>query len=265
MEALVLYSLLIGYKLVRGAVRDHVDEAFAHAHAVMGFERRLGSFFEPWLQHQVLDHRWLVQALNQYYVNVHLLGSALVLLALWVLAPAAYVRTRNVMVVLSASALVLHVLYPLAPPRMFPGAGFVDTGRLIGPSPYSNGTLRGLANQYAAMPSLHFGWALLLAWAVFRATDHAGRWRRLRWLIVAHPVATGLVVILTANHYWLDLFVAGVLFVGAVAIEPSLGRMWASTVRQLRPAGPVPVPPGAAAFTTATASGRPGPRTAVRP
>ena len=91
-----------------------------------------------------------------------------------------------------ASALVIHVLYPLAPPRKYADLGFVDTARLLGPNSYGKGNVfGGVANQFAAMPSLHFGWAVLVAWGVIHYTR-----RRVRWLAVLHPTLTLAAVVL---------------------------------------------------------------------
>jgi len=79
----------------------------------------------------------------------------------------------------------------------------VDTGVLLGQSVYGPSTDSGVANQFAAMPSLHVGWAFMVAVFLIRAT----RSRR-RWLWIAHPVLTFTVVVVTANHYWLDGLIA---------------------------------------------------------
>ena len=100
------------------------------------------------------------------------------------------------------------------PPRMMPWQGFVDTGLVFGPSPYGKGSLfSGVANQLAAMPSMHFGWAVVVAWATIKATRT--RWR---FLVVVHPVLTLAAIVLTANHFWMDAIVAGVLFAVSLRI-----------------------------------------------
>jgi hypothetical protein len=109
-------------------------------------------------------------------------------------------------VVVTFLGLVGHALYPLAPPRMLDG--FVDTARVFGPSSYGDGgAYGGLANQFAAMPSLHFAWAVIVAWGVWRFS--ASHWR---FLGVAHPILTLAAIVLTANHYWIDAFI-GLLLV----------------------------------------------------
>jgi hypothetical protein len=123
--------------------------------------------------------------------------------------------------------MMVHLVFPLAPPRMFPKLGFVDTARVFGPASYGAGSpYKGFANQLAAMPSLHFGWALVIAWAVILASS--SRWR---YLVLAHPVLTLAAIVLTANHYWLDAVVATILFGLALAVDHLLERRRAKRAR----------------------------------
>lgn len=127
----------------------------------------------------------------------------------------ARVRCRTLAVV-TAAALVVHLVFPLAPPRMLAATGLIDTGQVYGPSVYGSPETDHLSNQFAAMPSLHFGWALMVAIGLIAATR--SRWRRL-WLL--HPLLTLLVILGTANHYWLDAIVAtAVLGLALAAILP---------------------------------------------
>ena len=97
----------------------------------------------------------------------------------------------------------------------------LDTAKVIGPASYGAGSpYKGFANQFAAMPSLHFGWALVIAWAVLLATK--SRWR---YLVVAHPVITLAAIVLTANHYWLDAVVATVLFAFALGVDALIEQL----------------------------------------
>jgi hypothetical protein len=117
--------------------------------------------------------------------------------------PAHYVWARRMLAALTAAALLLHLLVPLAPPRMLPGVGLVDTGRLYGPAVYGPPQKDAMTNQYAAMPSLRVGWMVVMAIGLIVSTR--GRWR---WLWLAHPLITVAVVVGTANRYWLDGVVA---------------------------------------------------------
>jgi len=207
-EVLVVAGLYSLYKLGRTLSRNEVGAAFAHAQDVLSFERFFGIANERSLQLLVLDHRWLVMLLNRYYATVHFPLSIGFLVFTYVRHPGVYPRIRWLFGLTTASALVIHVLYPLAPPRLLPG--YVDTITHYGPRIYSNAAVTSQANQFAAMPSLHFAWAALVAYGIIRCGPQ--RWRR---LAVAHPLMTLVAIVLTANHFWLDAIVGGLLAVGA--------------------------------------------------
>lgn len=123
----------------------------------------------------------------------------LVLVWLFLRRPRHYLRARRALVAATGTGLLIMVARPTAPPRMMSDYGFVDTGLAFGQSVYGAVGQDPLANQFAAMPSLHVGWALLVA--VVCIGSSRTRWR---WLWAAHPVVTLLVVVVTGNHYWLD-------------------------------------------------------------
>jgi hypothetical protein len=214
-ELALVVALLLIYKYGRFLGKDHVSAALRNARDVIGFERSLGVFSEARLQDVFLNDTAFIRFLNSYYLVAHVVVTAAAFVWLYVRHPSTYRRFRDVMVVITLAGLAMHLLMPLAPPRMFPHLGFVDTAKVFGPASYGAGSpYKGFANQFAAMPSLHFGWALVIAWAVILATK--SRWR---YLIVLHPVITLAAIVLTANHYWLDAFAATVLFGFALLVD----------------------------------------------
>jgi PAP2 superfamily protein len=217
-EIALVVALFLAYKVGRMAADGHVGEALANAQHVWRIERLLHLPSEYGLQQAVLGHDWLVRLANCYYAYVHFPATAACLIWLFVRRPELYLRTRRLLAWLTAAALVVHLLMPLAPPRMLGAVGMVDTGRLLGPAVYGSPTSDTLTNQYAAMPSLHVGWALAVAIALVGA--FAGRWR---WLWLAHPAITLLVVVVTGNHYWLDAVVAAALL--GVVLSLLTGRV----------------------------------------
>jgi hypothetical protein len=217
-EIALVVILFLAYKLGRVAADGHVAEAMANARGVWHLERLLHLPSEYTLQHLVVGHEWLIKFANCYYAYVHFPITAACLIWMWVRRPEQYVRTRRMLAWLTATALIVHVLMPLAPPRMLTAMGMVDTGKLFGPEVYGSPTSDTLTNQYAAMPSLHVGWALAVAIALIGATGGRGR-----WLWLAHPAATLLVVVVTGNHYWLDAIVAAALL-GVVLVCQSSWR-----------------------------------------
>jgi hypothetical protein len=216
-ELVLVIALLLAYKYGRFLGRDHVATAVRNAHDVIGLERSLGVFTEARLQELVLGSRAVMQFLNAYYLVAHVAVTAAAFVWLYVRHPEGYRRFRNVMVVITLAGMFVHLVLPLAPPRMFPHLGFVDTAKLVGPASYGAGSpYKGFANQFAAMPSLHFGWALVIAWAVIIAARIHSRWR---YLVILHPALTLAAIVLTANHYWLDAVVATFLLGIALAVD----------------------------------------------
>ncbi|WP_045321934.1 phosphatase PAP2 family protein [Streptomyces sp. NRRL F-4428] len=210
-ELLLVAGFFTVYKAGRLLSTDRTGEAFRNADRIWDAERALHLPGEGAVQRLLLHGDALVTTANTYYAAVHFPATALFLIWLYIRRPAHYLWTRRVLAALTGAALALHLAYPLAPPRMLPAARLVDTGQVYGPTVYRAAPdADTLANQFAAMPSLHFGWALMLAIGVIAATRGGKRSRwSLLWLL--HPVATLLVIVGTANHYWLDAIVAAVL------------------------------------------------------
>jgi PAP2 superfamily len=161
---------------------------------------------ETAVQRLFLPHPVLVQAFNLYYDILHfpVLGACLVWL--FVRHRDRYPSIRTTVVLFTMLSLLIQFI-PVAPPRMLPGTGMVDTAVRYGQSVYSwKGGFD--ADQLSAMPSVHVGWALIVAIAVI--TVSRSRWR---WLAVGYPLLTMLAVVVTANHFWLDGVVAALLVV----------------------------------------------------
>lgn len=212
-EVVLIASMMVIYQGIRHLADGQMGVAFRHADWVWEVERALRLPSEAMIQEWALSWGATARLANLYYVGVHFPGTILAMVWLWIWHRSDYLRMRTEMAVLTGAALFVHVIFPLAPPRLVSGFGMVDTMILTGPSAYPDNSTDGVANQFAAMPSLHVGWALLVAIAVIRVTT--SRWR---WLALAHPLLTVTVVVVTANHYWLDGIVAGLLLVGAIRL-----------------------------------------------
>ncbi|MFF9336532.1 phosphatase PAP2 family protein [Streptomyces albogriseolus] len=222
-ELLLVAGLFLVYKLGRQLAAGHTAEAYRNGREVWDLERALHLPGEGAVQSSLLHGDTLVQLANTYYAVVHFPATAAFLVWLYLRRPGHYVWARRVLAAVTAAALVLHLTYPLAPPRLLAGTGLVDTARLYGPSVYGPPDADQLSNQFAAMPSLHFGWALMVAIGLTAVTRTVWRWL---WLL--HPLVTLLVIVGTANHFWLDALAAAALLGLALAV-----------VRRSRPA-PVP-------------------------
>ncbi|WCD90254.1 hypothetical protein KPP03845_106681 [Streptomyces xanthophaeus] len=223
-ELLLVAGLFTVYKAGRLLSTDRTEEAFRNAARVWDAERALQLPGEGAVQRLLLHGDTLVHTANTYYAAVHFPATALFLIWLYLRRPDHYLWARRALAVLTGAALVLHLSFPLAPPRMFGGADMIDTGQVYGPTVYGAAPASDtLANQFAAMPSLHFGWALMLALGMIAATGPqtpSGKPRRWRALWLLHPLATLLVIVGTANHYWLDAIVAAVLLGAALLLIP---------------------------------------------
>ncbi len=219
-------TLIIGgfllYRLVRLIVKDEIGEAITNSHTIVDWEQALGIFNEVRIQAAVLDNDALVWLLNRYYFFAHFTGTVVFLVWLYIRHYDHYGRIRRVMFGVTFIALGVHLIFPLAPPRWFPDMGFVDTLQTHGPKIYDSETIASTANQIAAMPSLHVGWALIGAWAIIRAgsTLH-------RYLALAHPALMIAAVVITANHWWLDIIAAMALVAGVIVIDTPI-QSWIS-------------------------------------
>lgn len=211
LEALLIAAMLTTYRWVRFLLDGQVAVADTNALWLWHVERFLHLPNELSMQQWALSWDPVSRWSNIYYVGAHFPGAVLLLAWLFIWKRSEYARARAELVLLTGLGLVVHALFPLTPPRLASNLPFIDTMQSIGPSAYSPGVDDGIANQFAAMPSLHVGWALLVAVVVTRVAR--SRLRRLVWL---HPAITIFVVVVTANHYWLDGLVAGVLLAGVV-------------------------------------------------
>jgi PAP2 superfamily len=224
LELVLLFTLFVGYRAGRLLTIDHTSAAFANAREIWHFERWLHLPMEQDVQGWLLHSTRLVELANTYYAFVHFPATVAFMVFMFLRRPVHYFWVRRALIIMTAASLVVHVVFPLAPPRMRPDLGFVDTGALFGPNVYGPPQGDSIANQFAAMPSLHIGWSVLVALGLIVALR--SRWR---WLIVVHPIITILVVVGTANHWWLDGAVAIVLLSGALAVSVGVDRIHVNT------------------------------------
>ncbi|MBO2448823.1 phosphatase PAP2 family protein [Actinomadura barringtoniae] len=229
-EVSLLVVLFAIYKWGRTLIEGSVAHATSNAHWIWHLERALPFPSEKTVQHFFLQWDHTAFLANLYYVGVHFPGTAAFLIWLYVRHRDHYKRVRTQLVILTAAGLAVHMFFPLSPPRLS-GFGMVDTMLTVGPSAYP-AQANGIANQYAAMPSLHFGWALLVAIAVIRVST--SKWR---WLVALHAPLTLFVIVVTANHYWADCAVATALL--AIAML----TVHLATRRNRKPTRPIPPAP----------------------
>jgi hypothetical protein len=224
MDALRQLVLFAGayyfYRLVRGAVDGQVTIAFQNARDIVDAERALGLFFEPALQDWALSNQWIVDAANWCYINSHFLVTTTFLIWLYLARNETYYYVRNMFMVAMGLALLLYVAYPTAPPRFMPEWGFADTVTdAVGYANANNANL--LYNPYAAVPSMHVAFALMVGIPAFKIVRHTA----LKAAWAAYPVLVTFVVLVTANHWWIDAALGvAVAAVAAVAASAAFGR-----------------------------------------
>ncbi|WP_461030571.1 phosphatase PAP2 family protein, partial [Streptomyces sparsus] len=201
LELLLIRVGYFAYSYVRSLAPDGRGPAEAHGRQILELERAVGLDIEHGINQAVAGTAWLADSMNFYYGAFHFLVPVALLVGLYLRAPASYRWARTSLSFATLLGLVGFWLYPLAPPRLMPYLGYVDT--MHGPQDFDDpdfGVLTGISNQYAAMPSLHVGWSLWAAVVIIRLTPNL--WLRL--LAALYPLLTTVVVMGTANHYLLD-------------------------------------------------------------
>lgn len=211
---LELLLIRVGYSLyshIRAAAPTSRDLAEGNASQILGFERALGIDIEHAVNHAVVDTPWLEAFFNFYYTSFHFVVPLTILAVLYWRRPGDYRWARASLGLATVLALIGFWLYPLAPPRLMPALGFIDT--VHGPQDLANpsyGAMTAISNQYAAMPSLHFGWSLWCGVVIVVLAPKG--WQKL--LGALHPLITVCAIVATANHWVLDA-VGGAVVVGA--------------------------------------------------
>lgn len=214
----LIVALFMAYEVTRGIAAGKEAVAFGHAREVMHLEQKLGLFHEIGLQTWFLTVPDLVRFLNFIYAYTHL--AAVIAFAIWVYLfhSDRYPMIRNTFLLILGTGLTIYILFPLAPPRFFPYTGFVDTLKLYSGVNYDQQSVSMLYNPFAAMPSLHVGFALFSGIGLIQV----GR-RLVYWIVgVTYPILMALSVVGTANHYILDVIVGAAITITAFVVMPRL-------------------------------------------
>ncbi|CAN5441513.1 phosphatase PAP2 family protein [soil metagenome] len=230
-EVAYIAVFYVVYTFIRnqfGSEAGGADIAFDHARQVIDVERALGTYHEETVQELFLGSRPFIQFWNLYYGTFHFVITIAAILWLFLRQPGRYVRWRSTLAATTALALIGYATYPLAPPRLLPELGYVDTLRTYGGLwSFDDGAMEAVSNQYAAMPSLHFAWALWCSFVFFPAARRP--WAKA--LVVAYPLATLFAIVVTANHFWLDAAGGALVLAGGWLAGSWWDRMRASTRR----------------------------------
>jgi hypothetical protein len=209
-ELATVAAIYAFYEASRALASPRTAPAVTHARDVLKLEQLLHLDPELALNRALQSSDFLADTAGYYYSTLHFLVTPIVLVYLWWRRPLSYPRLRTTLVVATLAGLLTYVAWPVAPPR-FATPGVTDT--LAQQHVFGAHGVSGVINQYAAMPSLHVGWAIWCAIAI-EATS-VGPWRHLAWL---YPIATTMVVMSTGNHYSFDAVGGAVLILAAVAL-----------------------------------------------
>jgi hypothetical protein len=223
---LVTFVLYQVYSAIRNLSEGTKETAFRHARQLMDWQSTLGLNHEQTLQSWALDSRPLIIVMNYIYGSLHFIVTAGAVIFLYRKFPGDYPRWRNTLALTTILALIGFIFWPLMPPRllytMAPGHyDFVDTlARYPTFWSFDSGAINKISNQYAAMPSLHFGWSLFCASALVPRL----RRRPARVAAALYPLLTLTAIVLTGNHYFLDAAGGAVVFLAGYGLARRFTR-----------------------------------------
>jgi len=213
-QVLLFVAALYAYSLVRG-VADQPGvtiEAFENGRAIMSIERALGFFVEPSIQAWAMGSGLVIDLASWIYINAQTSVTLGALVFIYLFRNPSFYFVRNMVMVAMGIALVGYLLLPTAPPRFFPEWGFTDTvSEFAGVAHDSD--VASLFNPYAAIPSMHVAYAIMIGWSLARLVHH--RVARALWL--AYPLVVTFVIVATANHFIADALL-GALTAGLAAL-----------------------------------------------
>jgi membrane-associated phospholipid phosphatase len=208
------------YRLVRGITDTQAAAAFDNARDLVDIERGLGLFFEPAVHAWTAGQGWLNEATSWLYVNSHFTVTTLTLAFLYLRRNESFYWIRNMFMVAMGIALVLYMAFPTAPPRFMPEWGFTDSVAEFTGIQADSSSANLLFNPFAAVPSMHVAFALMLGLPMSRMVKRS--WARYLWLF--YPALVTFVVVATANHWWLDAFLGALTALASAYVAQLFAR-----------------------------------------
>jgi hypothetical protein len=200
------------YRLVRGQVDGRAAAAFEHARDLIDLERGMHVFVEPAVQAWGSGSQLLLDGASWIYINAQTTVTVSALIWLYIFRNPSFYFVRNMMVVAMGIALVGYVAFPTAPPRFLPEWGFFDAVHDFTGGRSDSVTANALFNPYAAVPSMHVAFALMIGWPLAKLV----RWRALRVFWLLYPLVMTFVIVVTGNHFIADA-VLGAMTAGVSA------------------------------------------------
>ena len=207
------------YQIVRGLVNGNdVAKASWNATKIIDLERTLHVFVEPSIQAWASNVHWLMDGADWIYLNMHYAVTIGVLVFLYTRRHDSFCFVRNSFMIAMGIALIGYALYPTAPPRLMPEWGFTDSIRQFTGFTVEDHGVKALLNLYAAVPSIHVCFALLVGWPMAKLARR--RWVKALWL--CYPLLITFVVVATGNHFLTDAFLGAVTAALAMLIAKRL-------------------------------------------
>jgi hypothetical protein len=209
------------WRHARGAVDGSMGLSFSHARDLVSAERSLGLLFEPGVQHWAVSTGWPAEVARWGYANLHFKGSCLMLAILYFGYRGSFGFVRNAVIAAMAISVLGYALFPTAPPRFLPELGLDPSSSVTGNNPLLSNPGDPLFNPFAAVPSMHVGLSVILAWSLATLVGS----RPLRVALFAYPLLMTYVVIASGNHFWLDAVFGFVTAALALAVAAALARL----------------------------------------
>jgi membrane-associated phospholipid phosphatase len=217
---LLLFTVsYLGYETVRGLVGAAGARPFDDATRIIELERTLHVFAEPAIQAWTTTHaRWLLDVADWTYLNAHFALTAAALVFIYLRRNDSFYFVRNMFLLAMLIALIGYCVYPTAPPRLMPQWGFSDSIRQFTGINAEQGAVSLLVNPYAAVPSMHVCFALMIAMPMSRLVHR--RLTRVVWRV--YPLFIVFVVVVTGNHYFADVALGALTAALAAALATQL-------------------------------------------
>jgi membrane-associated phospholipid phosphatase len=222
-DVLLQVALFVGayllYQLVRGLVDGNdVAKATWNAYKVINLERTLHVFVEPSIQAWALNNRWLMDIADSTYLNAHYVVTLGALVWIYLKRNESFYFVRNMFMMAMAFALIGYALYPTAPPRLMPAWGFTDSIQQFTGITVEHGPSSALLNLYAAIPSMHVCFALMIGWPMARLVKNSIA--MIAWAL--YPLFITFVVIATGNHYLTDVVLGAITALASALLAKQL-------------------------------------------
>ena len=213
-EIFIFLVALLVYQVSRALAIGDADIAFKHAHQIIALEKMMGIFTEIPVQQFFLENQELLKALNAFYIRAHLPVTILFFVWMFNKRKEFYPTVRNIFLVANGIAILFYIFYPCAPPRMINEEGFVDTLLVISEIDLYEGKLSNTFNQYAAVPSMHFGYSLFVGFVSFFLAPNL----LIKILASIYPIFVLIVIVATGNHFYLDAVIGGLVMMAAYPV-----------------------------------------------